>query len=174
MKREILFFTLLLTAFAFYSCDKSDFEYEDNYKKSYKAWLDFKEQTNNSYVYTTSDGTWVGASWETTITVEKGEIIQRYFKYTRISEGLTPPDVLEWTESKAEINTHKDTPASEAMTLDDIYVKAKTDWLEKRKGSNASFETKNNGMISLCGYSMDGCADDCFRGISIKEIKSLK
>lgn len=174
MKKGILFFTLLLTTLVFYSCDKSDFEYENDFNKSHKTWLSFKEQSNNSYVYTTSGGTWVGASWETTITVENGGITQRKFKYTRIEEGLTPPAVLEWTENKDQINTHKDDPASEAMTLDDVYVKAKEDWLKKQKDTKAFFEAKNAGMISLCGYSPDNCADDCFRGISIKEIKSLK
>jgi major membrane immunogen (membrane-anchored lipoprotein) len=176
MKRKIFLCVLLLTGYLFSSCDSEDFKYEDDFNKSHKVWLNFKSQSNNSYKYTVKGGTWVGASWETTITVKGGKIVERHFEYTHIAEELTPVEdkEMEWTEGEDEINTHKETHAWIAMTLDDIYAKAKEDWLKERKDANILFETKNDGMISLCGYTPGNCADDCFRGISIKQIEALE
>lgn len=170
MKEKILFFTLLIVGFAFSSCDKSDFEYEDNFKKSRSAWLDFKDKSNNTYKYTTQGSTWVGYTWETTIMVAGGKVTGRSFKYTS-GENIPEKD-LAWTENELEINTHSNTPASEAVTLDVIYEKAEQDWLKKRKDVETFFEANNNGMISLCGYTPNGCMDDCFRGIQVLKIEA--
>lgn len=35
------------------------------------------------------------------------------------------------------------------------------------------FETKNNGLISTCGYVENTCADDCFIDITITRIAKL-
>lgn len=161
---------LLFVGFVFTSCDKDDFEYEDKFKDSQKVLNRFKEQTGNTYEYTTTGGTWVGYSWQTTITVYNGKVNQRSFKYTGYPSEVSPNLELEWTENVLELGSHKDTPASDVLTLDEVYQRAEQDWLKKRKGTETYFETKNDGMISLCGYSENNCADDCFRGISIRNI----
>ncbi len=167
-----LLLCILALSISFSACDKTDYEYEGNFKKSRKAWLDFKGQAKNSYKYTTQGSSWAGFSWETSIYVEDGKVIERIFKYT--SGENIPENELAWIENEQEINTHKNTAASEAVTLDDIYEKAQHDWLKKRKDAEAFFETNNNGMISLCGYTPDGCMDDCFRGIHISKIEATK
>lgn len=172
MKHKILFI-LLFIGFVFTSCNKDDFEYEDKFKDSQKALNRFKEQTGNTYEYTTTGGTWVGYSWQTTITVYDGKVNRRSFKYTDYPKAIGTDIELEWTESVLELGSHKDTPALDVLTLDEIYQKAKEDWLKKRKGTETYFETKNDGMISLCGYSEENCQDDCFRGISIATIRGL-
>jgi|GEM_PF-6261752 hypothetical protein len=49
---KIKFFLLfLVTAVCFSTCKKSDFEYQDEYERSYRAWLDFKAATSDSYRY---------------------------------------------------------------------------------------------------------------------------
>jgi hypothetical protein len=80
---------------------------------------------------------------------------------------------LSWTESKQELNNNTNTPAAKVLTLDEVYNIAKNDWLRKRDNAQSSFEAKNNGIISSCGYWEDGCMDDCFRGISISSIEAL-
>ncbi|MGY5355583.1 hypothetical protein [Wenyingzhuangia sp. IMCC45467] len=57
--------------------------------------------------------------------------------------------------------------------MDEIYEKAKQDWLIKRKEVLVYFETDNNGLISTCGYVPKNCMDDCFLGITIKSIEAL-
>ena len=57
------------------------------------------------------------------------------------------------------------------LTFDQIYEKARTEWLVKRENATTYFEAENNGLISKCGYVDDGCQDDCFIGIQISSIK---
>lgn len=76
----------------------------------------------------------------------------------------------EWVETEAELGSHETSGAYPLSTLDDIYMKAQDDWLRKRKDADTFFEAKNNGLISLCGYTPHDCVDDCFRGIGINVI----
>jgi hypothetical protein len=101
-----------------------------------------------------------------------GRVIQRQYKFTPAPGNPTaiPPGNLEWTEDETQINTHPESGAADAFTLDQVYEKAKTEWLLKRKGATTYFEAKNNGLISSCGYVPDGCQDDCFIGITIASI----
>lgn len=87
--------------------------------------------------------------------------------------GKKLDDVLEWTETGADLGKAVDTSAAPLRTLDQIYEIARTEWLIKRKDAQVYFEAKNSGMISSAGYVPDGCQDDCFSGISISEIKRL-
>ncbi|PVX51943.1 hypothetical protein C7377_0237 [Balneicella halophila] len=165
-----IFTTLLLISSIIFSCsDDDDFRYQNNFEQSKKAWLDFKEATNNSYTYTTSFDSWIGSHQETEITVSNGEVIKRSYKYTFPYDD-TIEDV-EWTEEGDQIGSHEE--GDEPMTLDQIYGLAETEWLTKKDNTITYFETKNNGMISLCGYVNKDCADDCFRGITIDSIDSL-
>jgi len=173
MKNTKCFFTLLFIGTLFASCDKSDMNYENSFEKSYDKWLSFKETSGNSYRYTVTGSTWVGPAWQTVITVTKGKITQRDFKFTSTGGYDVPQEALEWTENENEINLHKDTPAAAALTLDQIYDKGRNEWLIKRKNTKAYFEANNNGLMSLCGYIEDACADDCFNGISIAYIEPL-
>jgi len=174
MKGKFYFIILLLMAGASTSCEKDDLEYQNNFEESRKAWSDFKELTNNSYKYKVVGGSWAGFSWETTLTVSNGKLIERHFKYT-VTEGLienVPEEELEWIENEGEIGTHESVGA-EALTLEEIYDKAQTDWLKKREHTATYFETKNNGLISTCGYVENGCMDDCFIGITIRNIEKI-
>src|SRR5690606_11309244 len=82
-------------------------------------------------------------------------------------------DMLEWTEEDHEVGTHENTSAATPRTLDEIYDQAQNDWLQKRPDTKVSFEANNNGLISSCGYIMDGCQDDCFIGINIASIEAI-
>lgn len=172
MKRNHYLMILLLLTCAFTSCKKSDIEYENDYDKSYKAWLDFKKSSNNTYRYTVHSGSWTGQSSETTITVKDGKVIGR--DYIAKSIKGHPHEVVireEWTEDIKDLNSHPN--GYNTITLDDIYHKAKTEWLIKRKDADVSLETKNNGMISSCGFVPKNCMDDCFSGINIKLIEAI-
>ena len=169
--KPALFLIFLFLAIS--SCKKSDLQYENEYDKSYKAWLSFKESSGNSYRYTVTGYSWTGISWQTTISVTNGKITRRAFKYTLPvgSSVNIPPDALEWTEDENEINLHPN--GAPAITLDEVYEKARSEWLTKRKNAKTYFEAKNNDLISSCGYVEDGCADDCFTGIRIGTIERL-
>lgn len=92
------------------------------------------------------------------------EEIQSFF-------GAEIIDRLQWIETKENLGTHN---KSELMTLDQVYSKAKNEWIIKRDKSKVYFEAKNNGLISIAGYVPDGCQDDCFEGINIIKIENLE
>lgn len=175
MKHPIISTCLLLMSTLLISCHKSNINYEGDFAKSYKEWLSFEKGSGNSYRYMVVGGSWIGLSWETIITVTDGKITQRYYKLTPPSGNPTniPAGQLEWTENGNEINTHPQPGAAAAITLDQVYEKARTEWLIKRRNARTYFEAKNNGMLSSCGYVNDGCADDCFIGINIAYIQPL-
>ena len=171
MKNKICLIALFLIGTIFYACDSDKIEYKSEFKTSEKIWLSFKETSNNSYKYTVVSSSWVGLTSETTITVINGVIVQRDFKYTFLAEDiadLIPEDEQEWTETENEIGTNQN--GAEPLTLDEIYSKARNEWLKDRSGATTYFETENDGMISVCGYVENNCADDCFIGIRISNI----
>lgn len=166
-------FCLLFLAVVSFSCKKSKLEYEPDFRKSYKEWMDFKNLHGNSYEYTAVGSSWVGISWQTVITVKNGVVMKRHYTLTVPADwqGQIPPEELEWTEDGSSIGTHDG--GSPAMTLDEVYQKASDDWLKKRDHTTTYFETKNNGIISTCGYRDDYCADDCFVGIVITSVNPV-
>lgn len=164
---------VLLVITTFTSCKKSDdIVYQSDFDKSYKAWSSFKAQSNNSYSYVVTTSSWTGYNTATTITVLNGEVVNR--KYRAWSTNFPAAHITthaDWEETKSKLNTHDSAAAT--LTLDDIYQTAKTVWLKKRADVHTSFEAKNNGIISSCGYVEKGCADDCFIGIAIASVTSL-
>lgn len=167
MKNKIYLITILLIGTLFNSCESNDnLEHQDKFDASQEAWLDFKESSNNSYKYTVINNSWwTEISMETSITVENGVIIQRDFEYT------SPMQNYHWTETGSELGTHE--IGADLITLDEVYKKAKNDWLIQRSNTNTYLETENNGIISICGYDLKSCVDDCFVGIRIKSIEFL-
>lgn len=175
MIKNYFILTLVFTAIIFTGCKKEEISKKNDFEKSLAEWKKFKNSSGNSYQYTALRTSWVGMSFQTVITVKKGKVVRRKFTWI-IRDGGTsqiPEDQREWTEEENEINAHQQSGATDAITLDEVYDKAKNDWLKKRDNVTTYFETKNNGLISSCGYSDNNCADDCFVGINITSISSL-
>lgn len=95
-----------------------------------------------------------------------------FFKET----GIDFLETLQWIEKSGELGTKPThySSASPLYTLDDIYEKAKSDWLKYRENASITFKTENKGMISAVGYGMKGCMDDCFNGVWIESIEAIK
>jgi hypothetical protein len=172
MKRNIYLLILLLTSIVFTNCKEDDIQYEDDFDQSFAKWMSFKETIGNSYNYTVYNSSWVGISWQTTIKVNNGVVTERSFKSIS-TQGLVyvPLENKEWIEAANELNSHQNSGAADVLTLDQIYDKARTEWLIKREKATIYFEAKNDGMLSSCGYVPDGCMDDCFVGVHINSIK---
>lgn len=174
LQKYILLF-LLFAGTSFIGCKKEEISYQNDYEKSLKEWREFKKISGNSYQYTVLRTSWVGMSFQTVITVKNGKVIRRKFTWIVPNDWSTqiPEDQREWTEEENEINMHKESGAADAMTLEEVYDRAKNDWLKKRENVTTYFETENNGLISTCGYRENNCADDCFVGINITSISIL-
>lgn len=172
MKRNPYLIILLVIGTLFTACKKSDIVQENDFNRSYQTWLNFKSTSNNTYRYKTQTASWTGSSTETIITVKNGKVTGRSYVAKGIDRTTNAIVVhSQWEEDQTSLNAHQD--GARTLTLDEIYEKAKTDWLLKRKDAKTSFEANNNGLISSCGYVEDNCADDCFRGISISFIEKL-
>jgi hypothetical protein len=172
MKKQHYLIMLLLILTSFTSCEKDDFSYSNDFEKSYKAWTDFKLSSNDSYRYTVSTSSWTGTTTATVITVDKGKVVKRsYVAKSTISSSNEVIIHEQWEEQGATLHTHPN--GSALKTLDEVYQKAKAEWLPKRGNAKSYFETKNDGMISSCGYVENNCADDCFVGITITTIAKL-
>ena len=166
-------FTLFVLTTFLLSCKKQPFENE--YENSLSAWMNFKKETNNSYKYTQVWYSWTGHSSEIMVTVRDGKIVARSYKAIGpdMENGEVIKTYAEWSEDETTLNSHSESTGA-SLTLDEIYLKARNEWLNVSRDENEiSFETKNNGMISSCGYVSKECADECFRGITIKEISKL-
>ncbi len=172
MKNRYYLFTAVLMGLLFASCKKDDIAYNNDFERSYRALANYKASTGNSYRYTVNTSSWIGATSQTIITVESGRVTHRSYVLKSFANNSNMLVVREeWTENETTLNTHSNGAAT--MTLDEIYEKAKTEWLLKRKDATTYLETENDGMISLCGYVPDNCADDCFTGIHISLIEKL-
>lgn len=169
MKSSYFIPMLLVLSGFFGSCSK-DFEYSSEFDKSYEAYQKYKKENANSYKYTVTSSSWTGTRSATTITVFNGQVEYRsYEAKTPLADGKEQTDT-KWSENKDELNSHDE--GYEASTLDQVYERAKKDWLIKRKDAKVYFEAKNNGLISSAGYVPDNCQDDCFNGIRISEIRA--
>jgi hypothetical protein len=172
MKATNYLSVLLLIATLFTACKKDKIEYKSDFEKSYRAWLNFKTASGNSYSYQVSTSSWTNFQTFTKITVSNGQVTGR----TYMARSTNPPSEAvtiheQWEEDQNTLNTHQNAAAT--LTLDEIYDQAKTVWLKKRTDADFYFEANNDGMISTCGFVPDGCQDDCFSGINIDFIQKL-
>ncbi|HEX2848531.1 MAG TPA: hypothetical protein VHN59_18440 [Chitinophagaceae bacterium] len=175
MKSRQFLLAALTLPLLFASCKKDRVSYKSELRKSLFAWQAFKANAGNSYRYTVTTSSWVGISSETTVTVNNGVVTQRSYIQRRMAQSPSgqPSTVVaqEWEETGSTLNTHNYGAAT--ITLDEVYKLAREEWLKEREDVTYYFEAKNNGMISTAGYVPNGCADDCFIGITIMSIERL-
>ncbi|OJU53811.1 MAG: hypothetical protein BGN96_08995 [Bacteroidales bacterium 45-6] len=170
MKHNLYIICLLAICYSLISCDKSEIDHETEYNNSYSKWLAFRKSSQNSYSYRASDFSEISVA-RTRINVTNGIVTRREFECIRYYPSN---DTVKWVEKNMdEINTHNDREATKAITLDQIYHDAKTEWLVKRDGMNIIFTTDSQGIISTCGYQEDNCPDCSFTGVHIDEVRTL-
>ncbi|WP_343668993.1 hypothetical protein [Chitinophaga sp.] len=161
---------LLLFVCLFGSCKK--IEFADELARSKDVYIAFKASTGNSYAYVVRTDSWIGVTTLTTITVENGKVVKRAYVLKERVDTINELVVKDqWTEDASSLGSHE--AGADIQTLDDVYDRARKDWLKKRDDANTYFEAKNNGMISTAGYVNKNCADDCFVGIEISSIEKL-
>lgn len=173
---KALYLSTIIILISVTGCKKDNIANESEFNKSYNAWLSFKDTSHNTYLYTTTFGSWTGYGAETKTGVVNGKVAWRDFVSTQLKRnGTSQIDTIkQWHEDADHLNTHS-SDAAGPLTLDDVYQRAKTVWLKADKKTNdIYFETKNSGMISSCGFVPKGCQDDCFNGITISLITSVQ
>lgn len=175
MKHKFFLPTFVLIISIISACSSTkQLNFNSEYETSKSVWQTFKKNCNNSYKYTVTFNSWTGFGWDTEITVKNGIVVQRKFKYNSTEKGALnniKESDLQWTETESKIGSHEN--GAKPITLDKIYDLAEQDWLSKKENAKAYFETKNNGMISVCGYVENDCMDDCFIGVRISNIQAI-
>ncbi|MGZ3765032.1 MAG: hypothetical protein ACXVB0_15440 [Mucilaginibacter sp.] len=148
------------------------------YRQSFDKWLSYKNSVHDNYTYTVETSSFTGFSTETKLAVKNGVVVSRdYTAYNQMANSTNNAIVnaiaKQWHESGTSLNTHNN-EGSRVLTLDEVYSIAATVWLKANpKTNDIYFETKNDGVISVCGFFPLGCQDDCFTGINISAIKAL-
>ncbi len=132
------------------------------------------EITGRKFRYTNFEGVRRPATgWDTNSAKEALKVLGMSEEEFTQRSGADFLAYCEWEEKGVELGTHTGTAASEPITLDVIYQRAKNEWLQERKNVTTYFEAKNEGLISSAGFVEDNCADDCFRGVNIRLIEKL-
>jgi hypothetical protein len=118
-----------------------------------------KAKHDNSYVYTRDFQSFSGFGFQTTITVEKGIVIERTYTAQHISGG----DSTQWTETGADVGSHDE--GHPAVTVDALYEECATTVLSKNDELNwINFSTDDNNFLQACTFTPKNCQDDCTRG----------
>lgn len=143
-----------------------------SYESSIAKWNRAKKEHNNSYTYTVKFSSFSGYRNTTVITVKEGKVIKREFNETAPTNlpNQKTADKPKFIEDKTNLNTHNE--GSPAVTIDQIYKDCSEKYLTADKNENIIyFNVDKIGILSVCGYVPKNCADDCFKGVSIGEIK---
>ncbi|MEM7106388.1 MAG: hypothetical protein AAF502_24890 [Bacteroidota bacterium] len=150
-------------------------EYGFNYMESLGAWEKLKAENGNSYVYRISYASWVGYHNYTEISVRNGKIVSR--KYEEFSPGkmvdedgnsVKNPDDITYVENQDQINSNSQ--GFHAVLFEELYKSCGKDYIiEDPQWNSISFDTNEEGIMTLCGYTPNNCADDCFRGLYVSE-----
>lgn len=204
MKNLLTLISMMLLFFSCSKDNSLSIDHESAYKKSLKKWENFKSESNNSYTYVIETYRFFSSPpSRITLTVENGILTNRsgykmdLFAVQRPESGWTKENIrealistnmdnarieemltadfianMDWEEDQN--NLGKYDPKDLAMTIDQIYQKAKDTWLVPTKDSEAIFETDNKGIISLVGIKLKPYEDVPFNGVRIVSVTALK
>jgi len=146
-----------------------------SFEESIELWNDLKKNNSNSYKYTSTFTSAFGFGSSTEITVTDGKVAERSYKEFAVDPStgeLTESDTNNYTEASSEIGTNQIGFAP--LTIDELYDSCSGEYLKVSESENIIyFETEPNGLINLCGYFPNTCADDCFIGFNIKSFEFL-
>ncbi|WP_158861539.1 hypothetical protein [Lunatibacter salilacus] len=144
MKKTFNLFVLVITLILG-SCDDNLLEHQSSFERSQNAWLDFKSDSDNSYTYTTTGGSWTGTSWNTVIAVDGGQVIRRTFSYTAFHDVVKPTSG--WDEvSRNDILANMSMTAGE---FEEAYDRKLEDVLEWQEEGETLGSHENSGAAEI-------------------------
>ena len=146
-----------------------------NFETSQTQWQKLRIENGNSYTYTLAFQSWTGLQSETTLTINNGMVSQRSYKsYTLNHDEAVDTLYFEtYTETGDSLGSHS--RGVPLYSIDDLYATCANDYLTVDTSTNTLyFDTDEKGIISICGYTPDNCADDCFVGVRVASFRWLK
>ena len=143
-------------------------EHGFNFRESKSQWDELKKRNGNSYNYTMVEQSWTGVGSETTIHVEKGKVVARYFIAFIISEEDGTKEITDTYSEESKKDLGKHSLGAPPYSIDDLYKTCVSKFLIADPDYNTVyFDTNEEGVIALCGYVPVDCGDDCFKGLVI-------
>lgn len=140
----------------------------DQLAESLTDWQVLKGQNGGSYQYDIIFGSWVGFSSTTTFEVRDDEVVLRGYE-GRNAEGKVTET---WTEEGDALGSHEG--YEPLRTIEELYAVCRNEVLTQDRTANDIFlEFRDDGVLEYCEYSPENCADDCFMGVSIDDIRFL-
>ncbi len=137
-----------------------------SFDQSLDAWKKLKTTHGNSYSYATQTISWTGFETSTTIKIINNVIVSRTYKESR-RDGADVTITDSYLENTSQLGTHS--KGAPLYTIDELYNTCLSDYLSVDSTANTlTFATTENGILTGCGYTPIGCADDCYHGFSIR------
>lgn len=173
-----IFFSLTLI---FTSCEKNDDSNKNelsaltslkgenglSYNESLNKWTDLKKVNGSSYIYQTTFLSWAGFGSTTELKIVDGKVTARIYEGFSTDEQTGERTITDsYEEDEETLGSHE--KGATPLTIDELYNSCASDYLiVDIKNNTLYFETEINGLMTLCGFVPNGCADDCYQGISI-------
>ncbi|WP_150936197.1 hypothetical protein [Pseudotamlana haliotis] len=158
------------------SCDTGDNTSEliTDFNESEANWEELKSINGNSYSYQTTFSSWAGFGNMTELKIVDGVVNSRFYEEYEINETNGEKEVINtYLEEGTDLGSHE--AGAEILTIDELYNTCLSDYLIVDSKNNVLyFETKLEGIMSLCGYVPEGCGDDCFSGIQINSFNWIE
>lgn len=136
--------------------------------ESLADWQVLKGQNGGDYQYDVLFGSVFGFTSTTTFEGRGDEVVLRRYE-ARDAEG----EVTEsWTEEGEALGSHKG--YEPLRTIEELYATCRNEVLTQDRDENdILLEFGDDGVLEICEYFPKNCADDCFMGVSIDEIRFI-
>jgi hypothetical protein len=150
---------------ALLSCEGSDVNPMDA-RFSLRLWNKLKIANGNSYKYTSTSISWALITRNTELKIEDGVVTGRDYEEITF-DGAGGREITDsYSETGADLGSH--TQGAGLLTIDDLYSSCLGEYLTVDPSRNAIyFVMLPNGIIDVCGFVPDNCADDCFQGVMV-------
>lgn len=138
-----------------------------SYTESIDAWNALKTNNGNSYSYQTTFISFTGFGSITELTVTNNVVTSRIYQEFSTDQMTGERDIIDsFTETGSQLGSNQ--KGATPLTIDQLYTTCAADYLVVDENENTIyFQTATNGLMTLCGFFPNNCADDCFEGITI-------
>ena len=137
------------------------------YQESIDAWGELKVTNGDSYIYQTTHTSWSSHGNTTEIRVDDGVVTTRIYQEFKINPSNSDRTITySYREDGDGVGSNP--KGAEPLTIDELYQTCIKDFMTADVETNTVyFQTTTEGLMTLCGFVPEGCADDCYHGIRI-------
>ncbi len=138
-----------------------------SYAESIDAWNELKTNNGTSYRYQTTFSSFTGFGSVTELTVTNDVVTTRVYQEFSTDEVTGEQQIIDsYTETGSQLGNNA--KGATPLTIDQLYASCAAESLIVDATANTIyFQTAVNGLMTLCGFVPDFCADDCYEGIRI-------